>query len=68
MFRKLCVDVSDLFWLNEQQMARLKPLFPSSHGKSRVDDHRVLNGINVFICNGFRLRDVLKQYDPHKTI
>lgn len=29
-------------------MERLKPLFPKSHGKLRVDDRRVLAGI-IFI-------------------
>lgn len=30
--------MSDLFWLTEAQMERLKPFFPLSHGKPRVDD------------------------------
>ncbi|MEO9781428.1 MAG: IS5/IS1182 family transposase, partial [Sedimentitalea sp.] len=30
--------MSDLFWLSDAQMARLKPYFPKSHGKPRVDD------------------------------
>ena len=28
--------MSDLFWLTEAQMARLKPFFPLSHGKPRI--------------------------------
>ncbi|MCC1492384.1 IS5/IS1182 family transposase, partial [Cognatishimia sp. F0-27] len=27
----------DLFWLSDAQMARLRPYFPKSHGKPRVD-------------------------------
>ena len=38
--------MSDLYWLTDEQMARLQPHFPKSHGKPRVDDRRVLSGIN----------------------
>ena len=37
--------MSDLYWLTDEQMARLEPYFPKSHGKPRVDDRRVLSGI-----------------------
>lgn len=40
--------MSDLYWLTDEQMARLQPYFPKSHGKPRVDDRRVLSGI-VFV-------------------
>jgi len=30
--------MSNLYWLNEDQMARLRPYFPKSHGVPRVDD------------------------------
>ncbi len=40
--------MSDLFWLTDEQMERLRPFFPKSHGKPRVDDRRVLSGI-VFV-------------------
>lgn len=50
--------LSDHFWLTDAQMARLKPFFPKSHGKPRVDDRRVLSGI-IFInrsgCDGVTL-------------
>jgi hypothetical protein len=42
--------MSDLYWLTDEQMARLSPYFPKSHGKPRVDDRRVLSGI--WTCNG----------------
>ena len=32
--------MSNLYWLTDAQMARLKPFFPKSHGKPRVDDRR----------------------------
>ena len=34
------VIMSNLFWLTDEQMERLKPFFPKSHGKPRVDDRR----------------------------
>lgn len=52
--------MSDLYWLTDEQMARLAPYFPKSHGKPRADDRRVLSGI-IFVnrraCAGvMRLR------------
>ena len=40
--------MSDLFWLSEEQVDRLRPYFPKSRGKPQVDDRRVLSGI-IFI-------------------
>ena len=47
--------MSDLYWLTDEQMARLQPFFPKSHGKPRVDDRRVLSGIIFVNRNGLRL-------------
>jgi hypothetical protein len=33
--------MSDLFWLTDDQMARLQSSFPKSQGRPRVDDRRV---------------------------
>ncbi len=44
--------MSDLYWLTDEQMARLRPYFPKSHGKPRVDDRRVLSGIIFVNRNG----------------
>lgn len=60
--------MSDLFWLSDEQMARLEPFFPKSHGKPRVDDRRVLSGIIFINRNGLRWRDAPKEYGPHKTL
>ena len=46
--------MSDLYLLTEKQMARLRPYFPKSHGKPRVDDRRVLSGIVFVNRNGLR--------------
>ena len=60
--------MSDLYWLNDVQMARLTPFFPKSHGKPRVDDRRVLSGIIFINRNGLRWRDAPVEYGPHKTL
>jgi len=44
--------MSELFWLTEAQMERLRPFFPKSRGKPRVDDRRVLSGIIFIQRNG----------------
>ena len=49
--------MGDLFWLTDEQMAKLTPFFPKSHGKPRVDDRRVLSGIIFINRNGLRWRD-----------
>ena len=58
----------DLYWLNDEQMARLQAYFPKSHGKPRVDDRRVLSGIVFVNHNGRRWRDAPSAYGPHKTL
>ena len=60
--------MSDLFWLTGDQMARLVPYFPKSHGRPRVDDRRVLSGIVFVNRNGLRWCDAPKEYGPHKTL
>ncbi|AYM09077.1 hypothetical protein At1D1460_48360 (plasmid) [Agrobacterium tumefaciens] len=46
--------MSNLFWLTDEQMARLQPYFPKSHDPQRVDDRRVLSGIIFVNRNGLR--------------
>lgn len=60
--------MSNLHWLNEDQMARLRPYFSKSHGVPRVDDRRVLSGIISINHNGLRWRDAPKEYGPSKTL
>ena len=61
--------MSDLFWLMDEQMERLRPFFPKSHGKSRVDDRRVLSSIIFVNRNGLRWHDTPPpEYGPHKTL
>ena len=60
--------LSDLLMLTPEQMRRIEPFFPLSHGIPRVDDRRVLSGILFVIRNGLRWRDAPAAYGPHKTI
>ena len=60
--------MSDLYWLTDEQMERLSPYFPKSHGRARVDDRRVLSGIILVNRNDLRWRDAPKDYGPHKTL
>lgn len=59
--------MSNLFWLTDEQMARLRPYFPKSHGKPRVDDRRVLSGIIFINRNGLRWSDAPRKYRSPKT-
>jgi len=60
--------MSDHYWLTEPQLERIKPYFPRSHGRPRVDDRRVISGIIHVIRNGLRWRDAPDVYGPHKTL
>ena len=60
--------MSDLFWLTEARMERLRPFFPKSRGVPRVDDRRVSSGIIFIDRNGLRWRDAPREYGPHKTL
>jgi transposase len=62
------VMMSNLFWLTDEQLERLKPFFLKSHGKPRVDDRRVLSGIIFINRNGLRWCDAPREYGPSKTL
>jgi transposase len=60
--------MSDHYWLTDAQMERLRPFFPKSRGKPRVDDRRVLSGIIFINRNGLRWCDAPAVYGPPKTL
>ena len=60
--------MSDFFWLTEAQIERLKPFFPKSRGKPRVDDRRVLSGIIYIQRNGLMWKHAPAVYGPPKTL
>lgn len=60
--------MSDLFRLSEAQVDRLRPLFPKSRGKPRVNDRRVLSGIIFTQRNGLMWKHAPAAYGPPKTL
>ncbi len=60
--------MSDHFWLSDDQLKRIEPYFPLSHGVPRVDDQRVISGIIHVLKRGLQWRDAPKEYGPHKTL
>lgn len=60
--------MSDLFWLSEAQLERLRPYFPNSRSKPRVDDRRVLSGAIVIQRNGVMWKHAPAAYGPPKTL
>jgi len=49
-------------------MQRLRPYFPRSRGRARVDDRRILSGIIFFNRNGLRCCDAAAECGPPKTL
>ena len=60
--------MSDLYWLTDDQLNRMKPFFPLSRGVPRVDDRRVLSGIIFINRNGLGWRDAPSTHGPCKTL
>ena len=60
--------MNDHFWLSDEQLKRIEPYFPLSHGVPRVDDQRVISGIIHVLKRGLQWRDAPKDYGPHKTL
>jgi len=56
------------FVLTEEQLGKISPYFPLSHGVPRVDDRHVVSGIIYVIKHGLQWRDAPKGYGPHKTL
>jgi len=59
----------NLFWLSDEQWAKIEPLLPTDvRGKPRVDDRRVLSGILHVMKSGCRWCDCPPDYGPPTTI
>ena len=54
--------MSELYRLTDEQMARLRPSFPKSRGKPRVDDRRMLSGIIFIQRNGLMWKHAPADY------
>ena len=60
---------SNLFWLSDEQWARIEPHLPTDvRGVERVDDRRVISGIIHVLKTGCRWCDCPPQYGPYTTI
>jgi transposase len=58
-----------LFWLSDDQWARIEPHLPTDvRGKKRVDDRRVVSGILHVLKSGCRWCDLPPEYGPPTTI
>ncbi|MDD2966879.1 MAG: transposase [Desulfovibrionaceae bacterium] len=57
-----------LFYLSENQLERIKPFFPRSHGIPRVDDRRVVSGIIYVIKHGLQWKDAPEEYGPQDAV
>jgi transposase len=60
--------MSQLFYLATEQIDRIRPFFPLSHGAPRVDDRRVISGIIYVIKHGLQWKDAPREYGPYKTL
>ena len=59
----------NLFWLSDEQWARIEPHLPTDvRGVERVDDRRVISGIVHVLKSGCRWCDCPPEYGPHTTI
>lgn|SRR5512134_2526299 len=59
----------NLFWLSDEQWARIEPHLPTDvRGKERVDDRRVISGILHVLKTGCRWCDCPPEYGPYTTI
>ena len=58
-----------LFWLSDEQWARIEPYLPTDvRGKPRVDDRTVISGILHVLKSGCRWSDTPPEYGPPTTI
>jgi transposase len=59
----------NLFWLTDEQWAKIAPLLPTDvRDKARVDDRRVISGILDVLKSGCRWCDCPADYGPTTTI
>jgi transposase len=58
-----------LFWLSDEQWARIEPHLPTDvRGKKRVNDRRSISGIVHVLKSGCRWKDCPPEYAPHATV
>src|ERR1700690_1257603 len=58
-----------LFWLSDEQWARIEPHLPTDvRGVERVDDRRTISGIVHVLKSGCRWQDCPEAYGPPTTV
>ena len=60
--------MSQLFYLSAEQLERIQPFCPRSHGIPRVDDRKVISGIIYVIKHGLQWQDAPRGHGPYKTL
>ncbi|MFP1464024.1 transposase [Escherichia coli] len=60
--------MSNLFWLTDEQMARLAPISPRAMAASALMIDAFVSVIIFVNRNGLRWRDAPKEYGPAKTL
>jgi transposase len=59
----------NLFWLSDEQWARIEPHLPTDvRGVERADDRRVISGIVHVLKSGCRWCDCPEAYGPPTTV
>ena len=57
----------NLFWLSDEQWARIEPHLPTDvRGVERQDDRRVISGIVHVLKSGCRWQDCPPEYGPQR--
>ena len=59
----------NLFWLNDEQWAKIKPLIPMNRpGQKPRNNRRILSGILHVLKTGCRWQDCPPEYGPYTTV
>ena len=60
---------ASLFWLNDEQWAKIKPLIPMNRpGQKPRNNRRILSGIIHVLKTGCRWQDCPPEYGPYTTV
>ena len=59
----------DLYWLSDEEWARIEPWLPKGRrGARRVDDRRVISGVVYMLKRGAPWRSCPPEYGPYTTV
>lgn len=60
--------MSHLFRLEQEDLMRIRHIFPKPHGVARSEDGMILGGIILVIHRRLGWRDASAKQAPHKTL